>query len=255
MAVKPRKSRAELPLFQLIPNVLTLGATCAGMTAIRFAVEGRFMLAVALIVLAAALDGIDGRLARMLKSESALGAELDSLADFLNFGVAPALVLYFWILGEAGGTGWIATLVYAICCIVRLARFNVGSRAETAPEDNRFFTGVPAPAGAMLALLPMFVSFMAPTLPRPPTGLIELYVLFAGALMISRLPTFSFKTTTVYADHARFVLVGSVALVAALITYPWVVLTAFDVLYLAGIALSLRAARKARAGKKSEAAD
>ncbi len=243
MGKPPRKPRSELPLVQLIPNLVTLGAICAGLTAIRFAVEGRFQMAVALIVLAAVLDGIDGYLARMLKSESAIGAELDSLGDFLNFGAAPALIVYFWALHDGGGTGWIMVLVYAICCVVRLARFNVGSRSEAA-GDNRFFTGVPAPAGALLALLPMFVTFMVPQPISLPPEVIGPYLVFVGTLMISRLPTFAFKSVTIYADYARYVLVACIALVAALVTYPWALLTAFDVIYLVGIVVAARAARK-----------
>ena len=152
MARAPRSQKTELPLFQLVPNLITLAAICAGLTAIRFAFQGSIEYAVALIVLAAVLDGIDGRLARALKSESELGAELDSLADFLNFGVAPALTLYAWTLSEPRGAGWIAVLVYAICCVMRLARFNV-SRSETT-GDSAYFEGFPSPAGAMLVMLP-----------------------------------------------------------------------------------------------------
>ncbi|TMV38184.1 phosphatidylcholine/phosphatidylserine synthase, partial [Thioclava sp. BHET1] len=140
-------------------NLMTVAAICAGLSAIRFAIHGHYELAVQLILVASVLDGLDGRLARMLKSESAIGAELDSLADFLNFGVAPGLLIYLWGFGEFQNQGWVAVVIYAVCCVMRLARFNVGNKSEISDTPKRFFTGVPAPAGAFLALLPLFAAF------------------------------------------------------------------------------------------------
>ncbi len=150
----------QLHLFRLLPNLISILALCSGLTAIRFAIAGNISVAVFLIALAAALDGLDGRLARMLKSESAIGAELDSLCDFVNFGVVPGLVLYLWGLGSEIRIGWIAVLIYAVCCMLRLARFNVGSR-KADPAEKTVFIGVPSPAGAMLALLPIYVGKVA----------------------------------------------------------------------------------------------
>lgn len=230
----PREAgRPRLPVLQLLPNALTLAALCAGLTAIRFAVEGRFDAAAGLILLAAVLDGLDGRLARRLRSESAMGAELDSLCDFVDFGVAPALVVHLWAYGGAGGEGWIAALVFAVACALRLARFNIGSRepaADDAPKGT--FTGVPSPAGALLALLPVFASNLWPgaALPAPLTAL---WLVLVGALMISRLPTPSFKGVRVDREQARMLLLAAVALGAALLTYPWLTLVVLDLGYLA----------------------
>lgn len=237
-----RKPRAELPLVQLLPNALTLGAICAGLTAIRMAAFGAFNQAVGLVILAAVLDGVDGRLARALGSESPIGAELDSLADFVNFGVTPAMILYFWALEPADEIGWAAVLVYALCCVLRLARFNVGAKSDT-PADKRFFTGVPSPAGALLALGPLFlVRALHLTAPIPAQGA-ALWLVLSGALMVSRWPTFSLKTT-IYAEHVRFVLIGVTAIVTMLAVYPWQTLLCFDVVYLFGLVLSWRASRR-----------
>ena len=238
MARAPRSQKTELPLFHLVPNLITLAAICAGLTAIRFAFQGSIEYAVALIVLAAVLDGIDGRLARALKSESELGAELDSLADFLNFGVAPALTLYAWTLSEPRGAGWIAVLVYAICCVMRLARFNVGIKT-TEGGDKRFFTGVPAPAGALLVLFPIFATKAVPGWPVVPREAISAYMFVVGGLMISKLPTPSLKAAKVRADHARYVLVAVIAIFAALVTYPWVTLFTLDVFYIVTVLVAL----------------
>src|SRR6266404_8874746 len=150
-----------IPVRTLLPNLITLLALCAGLTAIRLAVEDKLEWAVAAIVFAAMLDGIDGRVARMLKGTSRFGAELDSLADFVNFGVAPALILYFWGLHELKSAGWIAALVFAICAGLRLARFNVAIEDPNKPAwAANFFVGMPAPAGAITALLPIYVFFL-----------------------------------------------------------------------------------------------
>src|SRR2546426_11384153 len=159
---EPRRRRFRpIPVRTLVPNVITLLALCAGLTAIRLAVEQKLDLALAAIVLAAVLDGIDGRIARLIKGTSRFGAELDSLADFVNFGVAPALILYFWDLHELRSAGWIAALVVAICAGLRLARFNVSTDDPNRPAwASNFFVGMPAPAGAVTALLPIYVNLL-----------------------------------------------------------------------------------------------
>src|SRR6201997_5469850 len=191
----PRRLEGRRPRFRLIPvrpllpNLITLLALCAGLTAIRLAVEDKLEWAVAAIVFAALLDGIDGRIARMLKGTSRFGAELDSLADFVNFGVAPALILYFWGLHDLKSAGWIAALVFAICAGLRLARFNVMIDDPNKPAwAGNFFTGIPAPAGAITVLLPIYVYYLG--MPRlafvaPVTFVYTLAVAF---LMVSRLP-------------------------------------------------------------------
>ncbi len=230
----PRRRR-EVPLIHLLPNAMTLGAICAGVTAMRMAAAGSFDLAVALLTLAALLDGLDGRVARVLKSESHLGAELDSLADVVNFGVAPASILYFWTLWQMPVVGWLAVLAYISCCALRLARFNVGVKTG-APGDSRFFTGVPSPAGALLALAPLFLVHGFPGAAHPAWAS-ALWLLGVGALMVSRLPTFSMKVT-IPARHARLVLAAVALGVALLATYPWATLLACDGLYLATIPLA-----------------
>lgn len=229
-------SRKKLHILQLLPNLVSILGLCSGLTAIRFAVNGRFATAITLIGLAAALDALDGRLARMLKSESAIGAELDSLGDFVNFGVTPALVLYFWGLEGEASLGWIAALIYAICCMLRLARFNVGNKAvaDAVFVERATFVGVPSPAGAMLVLAPMYLSFTYGGLLIPGFA-IAFWMVAMGALMISRIRTPSLKRVTVYAEYAKYILVGGAAVVAALLTYPWVTLLGLAVAYLVAI--------------------
>lgn len=238
-----RRPRAEMPLVQLIPNAVTLIAIGAGLTAVRAAIHGNVHLAVGLIVLAAVLDVVDGRLARMLNSESAIGAELDSLADFFNFGVVPALVLYLWGLQDESDVGWAAVLVYAVCCALRLARFNVGVKSE-AGNDPAFFTGVPAPMGALLVMLPIYVSAAWPDPIRFHGIAVSLYMVLIGALLVSTLPTWSTKKMTIYADHARLALAGGAVIAAALYAFPWVTLVVMVLTYLASLPFALRAYRR-----------
>src|SRR6056297_3590328 len=174
---EPRdKSPAELALIQLLPNMITIAAICAGLTAIRFGFQGDFVRAVQLILAACILDGVDGRLARLLNSDSKMGAELDSLADFLNFGVAPGMLLYVWALDDTRQLGWLAVLVYSVCTVTRLARFNVARKTETGPADNAYFIGIPSPAGAMLVMLPMYASFAFDSAQIIPDVLLAIYM-------------------------------------------------------------------------------
>jgi CDP-diacylglycerol---serine O-phosphatidyltransferase len=253
MARQPDDAPRELLLLKLWPNLVSILALCAGLTAIRFAIAGSFGMAVLLIGTAAALDGLDGRLARMLKSESAIGAELDSLCDFVNFGVTPAIVLYLWGLRTETSLGWIAVLVYAVCCMLRLARFNVGSKVAVGEAaEKTSFIGVPSPAGAMLVLMPVYVVFALDEAFVMPPVLIAVWMIAIGALMISRVRTPSLKRITIAADYARYALVGSVVLVAALLTYPWVTLTVLSAGYLAAVlALFLKGLRRAAKGGPS----
>jgi CDP-diacylglycerol--serine O-phosphatidyltransferase len=245
MMAEPSRNRdgePQLLVLKLLPNLVSILALCSGLTAIRFAISGNISFAVFLIALAAALDGLDGRLARMLKSESAIGAELDSLCDFVNFGVVPGLVLYLWGLGSEIQIGWIAVLVYAVACMLRLARFNVGSRAA-APAEKTAFIGVPSPAGAMLALMPIYLSRVT-DFHLPALG-VAAWMVAVGALMISRVRTPSLKRVTIAASWAPFALVGAVAVVGALVTFPWVTLLVLSLAYLLGIAgLALSGLRK-----------
>ena len=249
----PRRLEGRRPRFRLIPvrtllpNLITLLALCAGLTAIRLAVEDKLEWAVAAIVFAALLDGIDGRVARMLKGTSRFGAELDSLADFVNFGVAPALMLYFWGLHELGNAGWIAAMVFAISTGLRLARFNVMVDDPNKPAwAANFFVGVPAPAGAITVLLPIYVYFLG--MPRvvfvAPVALV--YTLTIAFLMVSRLPVLSGKRVgkRVAPEMVLPVFVAVVLFFALLISYPWVVLTIGTVCFLASLPLGYLSYRR-----------
>src|ERR1700691_568234 len=231
---RPRRFR-RVPVRMLAPNFVTVVALCAGLTAIRMAFEDRYGLALAAIVFAAILDGIDGRLARLLKGTSRFGAELDSLSDFVNFGVAPALILYFWGLHELKSAGWIAAMVFAICTALRLARFNVMIDDPDRPAwTANFFVGMPAPAGAITVLLPIYAAFLG--LPRSGflTWLTLFYTLGIDSLMVSRLPVFSGKRvgTRVPPEMVGPLIVVVVLTIALLIAYPWLLLTAGALAYL-----------------------
>jgi CDP-diacylglycerol---serine O-phosphatidyltransferase len=235
----PRQFR-RIPVRTLAPNLVTLLALCAGLTGIRMAFENRYGLALAAIVFAAVLDGIDGRLARLLKGTSKFGAELDSLSDFVNFGVAPALILYFWGLHDLKSAGWIAAMAFAICAGLRLARFNVMSAETDRPAwAANFFVGVPAPAGAIIVLLPIYAAFLG--LPRSLflTWLTLAYTLAIAALMVSRLPVFSGKRigTRIPPEMVGPVIILVVLFVAMLIAYPWIILTIGTLCYLASLPL------------------
>src|SRR5438034_11770434 len=249
----PRRLEGRRPRFRLIPvrtllpNLITLLALCAGLTAIRLALEDKLEWAVAAIVFAALLDGIDGRVARMLKGTSRFGAELDSLADFVNFGVAPALMLYFWGLRELGNLGWIAGLVFAISTGLRLARFNVMVEDPNKPAwAAKFFMGVPAPAGAITVLLPIYVYFLG--VPRLPgtASLTFAYTFGIAMLMLSRLPVFSGQRVgkRVAPEMVLPVFVAVVLFFALLISYPWVVLTIGTVCFLASLPLGYLSYRR-----------
>ena len=263
---RPRLSRLQqqrlrrIPVRTLVPNIITLLALCAGLTAIRMAFEDRYGLALAAVVFAAVLDGLDGRLARLLKGTSRFGAELDSLSDFVNFGVAPALILYFWGLHDLKSAGWIAAMVFAICTGLRLARFNVMIDDPDRPAwTANFFVGMPAPAGAITVLLPIYLSFLG--LPRSAvlTWIMLFYTLGIALLMVSRLPVFSGKRvgTRVPSEMVGPVILLVILSVALLIAYPWVLLTAATLAYLVSLPLgylSYRGYEQRSREAKSEAA-
>ncbi len=234
LAARKKRFRA-IPVRVLLPNLITLLSLCAGLTAIRLAIEGRLEWALGAIVFAAILDGVDGRLARMLKGQSRFGAELDSLADFVNFGVVPGLILYFWGLNELGSVGWIASLVFAICMVLRLARFNVMADDPTRPAwAGNFFTGVPAPAGAIIVMLPIYLSLLGV---QRLTVVALIYTLLVSFLLVSTLPVFSGKQfgKRVPPDRVLPIFVVVVLFVALLVSYPWWVLTIGTVCYLASL--------------------
>lgn len=248
MAPSPEQRRRRfrpIPVRMLVPNIITLLALCAGLTAIRLAIEGRLELALAAIVFAAVLDGIDGRVARLIKGQSKFGAELDSLADFVNFGVAPGLILYFWQLNELKNVGWIAAMVYAISGGLRLARFNATMDDPNKPPfAANFFTGVPAPLGALCVLLPMYLSFVGVGV--LPVIITALYTLLIAFLMVSRLPVFSGKMvgTRVAPEMVLPAFVLVILFIAILVSYPWQLLSVGSLLYLSSLPVGWMAYRE-----------
>jgi CDP-diacylglycerol--serine O-phosphatidyltransferase len=247
-----RRRFRPIPVRMLVPNVITLLAICAGLTAIRLSTEGRVDVAVWAIAFAAFLDFLDGRIARMIKGQSKFGAELDSLADFVNFGVAPGLILYFWQLHELKNGGWIAAMVFAISGGLRLARFNASMDDPNKPAfAANYFTGVPAPAGAITVLLPIYIAFLG--LPKFPAMLTAFYTLLIAFLMVSRLPVFSGKTVRmrVAPELVLPVFVLVVFFIALLVSYPWHILSTGSLLFLMSLPLGWKSyrdhARKAEA--------
>jgi len=244
MSIGRRKLR-ELPLNSLIPNMLTTLALCAGLTSVRFALEQRWEMAVGAILVAGILDGLDGSMARLLKGASRFGAELDSLADFVSFGVAPALVLYLWTLDRGlGGLGWIIALVFTVSCGLRLARFNSMLDEETPAWEARYFTGIAAPAGAAISLLFMVVSFYSDSEIFESSILNATWLLIIAFLMASRIPTFSIKRIAINKKFIMtfLVLVGGLAAVMA--SYPWQLLTGIALVYLGTIPFAVASHRR-----------
>lgn len=227
-----------IPFRIVLPNLVTLLALCAGLTAIRMANEARWEYAVGAVVLAAILDAIDGRVARWLKGTSRFGAELDSLADFVNFGVVPGILLYIWVLHEISNPGWIAVLAFAIACALRLARFNVMSEKPKPDWEVDFFTGIPAPAGAIAVLLPLYIAdFVSIPINGVTATVIAIYVLLIAFMMVSTIPTFSGKKmgTRVPREQVIPLSVGLVLLVTVLIAYPFKFLALIAITYLVAI--------------------
>ena len=240
----PRLNRQlrGIPVRVILPNLLTLLALSLGLFAIRFAIEGSYESAVIAIAAAAVLDGLDGRLARAIAGTSRFGAELDSLADFVDFGVAPALLLYFWILHDVKGLGWFAATAFVIACALRLARFNVMVDDPDKPAwAGNFFVGMPAPAGAVTGLLPAYLHILGLPLTRGAVFAEIAYVLVIAALMASRIPHFSGKDFgRIPRDYFVIVVFGVAVALLLLITYPVEMLVALTLIYLAMIPFSIR---------------
>ncbi|HVB17167.1 MAG TPA: CDP-diacylglycerol--serine O-phosphatidyltransferase [Stellaceae bacterium] len=241
-----RRRLSELSVNRMVPNVLTLLALCAGMTAIRFAISGDFQFAVFAVIAAGVFDGLDGRLARLLKATSRFGAELDSLSDFIAFGVAPAAMLYLWTMAQWHTLGWAIVLFYAVCCALRLARFNTQLMAEPPPWAANFFSGAPAPAGAGLVMLPMFVSFeWSDWIARSPY-VNGVWITGVALMMVSTIPTASLKRIRIPHHLVIPTLLGIGVATAFLTTAPWPTLTVVGAIYLGSIPLTIRAAHRQR---------
>jgi len=249
---------SPLSVNRLVPNVLTLLALCAGMTAIRFAISGQFEYAAFTIIAAGVFDGLDGRLARLLKATSSFGAELDSLSDFISFGVAPAAVLYLWTMVHLRSVGWAIVLFYAVCCALRLARFNTQLGAEPAPPwRSSYFSGAPAPAGAGLLMLPMFFSFewgeWCEWIVRSPY-LNGVWITGVALLMVSTLPTVSIKRIRIAPHLVMPTLLGIGVMTAFFTTAPWPTLICVGAAYIGSIPLTIRASHRMRLAATAAAA-
>ena len=241
-AISPR----GIPLRAVLPNAVTALALCSGLTAIRFAMLGRWELAVLMVLVAAVLDGVDGRIARLVRAESRFGAELDSLSDAISFGVAPALILYLWSLNALGSFGWMVALLLALFCALRLARFNAAIDREHQPHKSAgFLTGVPAPAGALLAMTPLYLWLWTGEARLHTPLLIAGWTAFIAVLMISSIATFA--PTIRLRQRVRFEAVAVlVAFIAALVSAPWPTLAVVALAYLATIPFSVRSYRRIR---------
>ena len=258
---EPRRPRFRPVPFRVIaPNLITLLALCLGLTAIRLAYEGKLQPAVIAIVVAAILDGVDGRVARLLKGTSRFGAELDSLADFLNFGVAPALILHSFVLDEIRAVGWTVALIFAIAMALRLARFNVMIDDPNRPEWTKdFFTGMPAPAGAGTALLPLYLHFLGVPVQNGGAPIVAAYVLMVALLMISTVPTFSGKTMgkRIPRDWVLPIFVLTVAVFGLVVSFPFEALALVTIVYLATLPIGIVRYQRLKANPpvKAPAAD
>lgn len=238
----PREGR--LPLLSLVPNLVTMLGLCFGLTSIRFTFADRFELAAGLLILAALIDGLDGLLARRLNAASPFGAELDSLSDFVCFGVAPALLVYHFGLEGMAGMGWLAALFFAICCCLRLARFNVAAKEESGEKAS--FTGVPAPAGAMLGIFPVTLWLGGFLDLRDWDLLVAAWVVAVGAMMIARFRTFSLKAMRIDRDNAVWVLLGAAVAVGLMVTRIWLFHVGATLIYLGLLGWGLAMSRKRR---------
>jgi CDP-diacylglycerol--serine O-phosphatidyltransferase len=237
-------SHARVPVRMMVPSFFTLFGLCAGLTSIRMSIEGRWDFALAAIVFAALLDGVDGRIARLLKASSRFGAELDSLADFVNFGVAPAVLLFTWGLADVKSIGWICVLIFALASALRLARFNVALDDDKPKWQSNYFSGMPTPAAAIIVLLPVYLAHTGFDIRNHPAllNVLLIYTVGIGLLMVSNIPTYSGKLLgeRIGREWVLPLFVVAMALVAHLLTYPYETLLMASVLYLVCIPVSWR---------------
>ena len=222
----------------ILPNILTLVGVCIGLTSIKFAFDGKFELSIIAVIVAGIIDGLDGRIARLIKGTSKVGKELDSLTDVISFGVAPAFIMYFWSLSEIGRLGWLISLIYVICVTLRLARFNVSSEGEASWKDN-FFEGIPSPAGGILVLMPLVYSFSEIQFFNPNYKIIvPILFISISILLISKIPTYSLKKIVVPRSTTIFLLLVVVLYFGLLLIYSFNTLIISGALYLLMIPVS-----------------
>ena len=223
----------------LLPNILTLGGVCLGISSIKFSIDGNFNLAVTLILLASILDALDGRIARLIKGTSDFGKELDSLTDFVSFGIAPVFILYFWELNNYGKLGWAICLIYSVCCVLRLARFNLTKIEDHDEWKNNFFEGVPSPAGGLLILTPLIFELSALSLNIDMRSLTPFLTVFIALLLVSKIPTPSLKKISISSKATIFLLLVVGLIFIALLFYTFETLLLFGLLYLSSIPISI----------------
>ena len=223
----------------LLPNILTLGGLCLGISSIKFSIDGNFNLAVILILLAAILDALDGRVARLIKGTSEFGKELDSLTDFVSFGIAPVLILYFWELNNYGKLGWAIALIYSVCCVLRLARFNLTKNENDHEWKNNFFEGIPSPAGGLLILTPLIYELTELNFNLNIKSLTPFLTVLIALLLVSKIPTLSLKKISISSKTTVFLLLSAGIIFIALLFYTFETLLVFSLIYLTSIPLTL----------------
>jgi CDP-diacylglycerol---serine O-phosphatidyltransferase len=245
---QPKRRLREQPISRLFPNMITIAGLCCGLSAIRFAMLGRWEFAVAFILAAALIDGMDGRVARMLGATSTFGAQLDSLSDFVCFGIAPPMVIYMWQLNHIKGIGWAVVLFFSVCTALRLARFNTALFDDNKePWEKQFFVGVPSPAGGILCLLPLIASLQFEEEFIFPKILIALHVLIIGTLMASRIPTFAGKHIHIKHEVILPFMIAASFMLVVFIIEPWLLLIIVSLAYLVSILFSVRRWRRLKA--------
>ena len=222
----------------LLPNILTLGGVCLGISSIKFSIDGNYTLAVVFILFAAILDALDGRIARLIKGTSDFGKELDSLTDFVSFGIAPVFILYFWELNNYGKLGWAITLIYSVCCVLRLARFNLTKIENQQQWKNNFFEGVPSPAGGLLVLMPLIYELTGINLDLDIKNITPYFTVFIAFLLVSKLPTLSLKEISISPRTTVFALLGMGITFISFLYYTFETLLAFGLIYVITLPIS-----------------
>ena len=223
----------------LLPNILTLGGVCLGISSIKFSIDGNYSLAVTLILFAAILDALDGRIARLIKGTSEFGKELDSLTDFVSFGIAPVFILYFWELNKYGKLGWAITLIYSVCCVLRLARFNLTKIEKTQEWKNNFFEGIPSPAGGLLILMPLIYELTNINLGLDIKNATPYLTIIVAILLVSKVPTLALKKISTSPKTTVFLLLTIGVIFIALLFYTLETLLIFGAVYLLSIPVSI----------------
>ena len=223
----------------LLPNILTIGGVCLGISSIKFSIEGNYSLAVTLILFAAILDALDGRIARLIKGTSDFGKELDSLTDFVSFGIAPVFLLYFWELNYYGKLGWAITLIYSVCCVLRLARFNLTKLDESQEWKNNFFEGIPSPAGGLLILMPLIYELTDLNFGLDIKNTTPYLIMIVAILLVSKIPTFALKKISISSKATVFLLLAIGVIIISLLFYTLETLLVFGAVYLMSIPVSI----------------